>query len=486
MEVLMFKEHPKGLQVLFMTEMWERFSYYGMRAILVIFMTAAAMTGGLEFDISTAAAIYGLYTFGVYAMALPGGWLADRVIGQQNAVLIGGVLIAAGNFSLAIPGQVTFYLGLLLVILGTGLLKPNVSAIVGDLYPEGGARRDAGFSIFYMGINVGAVLGQFIVGVLGEKINWHLGFLAAGIAMTLGVIQFLSRKKHLGECGLLQGDAAKPEVKAQGLRQFLMGIAATLVVVAGLFFYFDASGSFDIVDFAKNTGYILLAIAVLYFSAIIFFATKNAEEKKRIGMIFILFLGAVVFFAGFEQAGSSMSIFARDLTDRVMFGWELPVSWLQNINPLFIVILAPTIGALWVKLGDKNPSIPIKFGLGLFILGIGFFVLAWGASFTEAGKVSPMWLVVTYFFHTVGELCLSPVGLSSVTKLSPKRFVGQMMGTWFLGAALGNLTAGLVASYIESFPQSLLYSVVAGFVMVFGVIFFIIAKPINKLAGGIK
>ncbi len=482
----MFKGHPKGLQVLFMTEMWERFSYYGMRAILVIFMTAAAMTGGLEFDLATAMAIYGLYTFGVYAMALPGGWVADRIIGQQNAVLIGGILIAAGNYSLAIPGPLTFYLGLLLVILGTGLLKPNVSAIVGDLYPEGGARRDAGFSIFYMGINVGAVVGQIIVGFLGEKVNWHMGFLAAGVAMTLGVIQFVSRKKHLGDSGLLKGNAASPEMKASGFRQFLMGIGATLIIAIGLYFYFDTTGTFDIVIFAKNTGYILLAVAVIYFLSIILFATENTDEKKRIGMIFVLFLGAVVFFAGFEQAGSSMSIFARDLTDRVMFGWELPVSWLQNINPLFIVILAPVIGGLWVKLGDKNPSIPIKFGLGLVLLGVGFFVLAWGASFTEAGTVSPMWLVVTYFFHTVGELCLSPVGLSSVTKLSPKRLVGQMMGTWFMGAALGNLTAGLVATYIQDFPQSLLYSVVAGFVAVFGLIFFVIAKPINKLAGGIK
>lgn len=482
----MFKEHPKGLQVLFMTEMWERFSYYGMRAILVLYMTAAVVTGGHAFDSATAMAIYGLYTFGVYAMALPGGWIADRLIGQQNGVLIGGILIAAGNYSLAVPGEVTFYLGLLLVIFGTGLLKPNVSAIVGDLYPEGGARQDAGFSIFYMGINVGAVAGQIIVGYLGEKVNWHMGFLAAGIAMTLGVIQFVTRKKILGDAGLLKAEVATPEIKSKGIRQFLMGIGTTLIIVIALVFYFASSGTFNIVVFASNTGYILLAIAVLYFLSIILFSTENAEEKKRVGMIFVLFLGAVVFFGGFEQAGSSMTLFARDLTDRSMFGWELPVSWLQNINPLFIVILAPIIGALWVKLGDKNPSIPVKFGLGLFILGVGFFVLAWGASFTDAGKVSPMWLVVTYFFHTVGELCLSPVGLSSVTKLSPKRLVGQMMGTWFLGAALGNLTAGLIATYIEHFPQSMLYSVVAGSVAVFGLFFFIISKPINKLAGGIK
>lgn len=482
----MFKEHPKGLQVLFMTEMWERFSYYGMRAILVLFMTAAIMSGGLEFDLPTAMAIYGLYTFGVYAMALPGGWVADRLMGQQNAVLLGGILIAAGNYALAIPGIVTFYLGLLLVVFGTGLLKPNVSAIVGDLYPEGGARRDAGFSIFYMGINVGAILGQIIVGFVGEKVNWHFGFLAAGIAMTFGVIQFISRRKILGDAGTIRGEEAASDMKAKAARQFLMGVGLVIIIVVGILFYYQSTNSFDIVSFAQGTGYILLAIAILYFLAIIVFACKDATERKRVGMIAVLFLGAIAFFGGFEQAGSSMNIFARDLTDRMVLGWELPASWLQNINPIFIVILAPVIGALWVKLGDKNPSIPVKFGLGLMLLGAGFFVLAWGSTFIEDGKVSPMWLIVTYFFHTVGELCLSPVGLSSVTKLSPQRLVGQMMGTWFLGAALGNLIAGLVAGYIESFPEHILFSVVAGFVLVFGVFFMLLKKPIEKLAGGIK
>ncbi len=486
----MFKEHPKGLQVLFMTEMWERFSYYGMRAILVLFMTAAVMNGGLGFDSATATAIYGLYTFGVYAMALPGGWVADRIMGQRTAVTIGGILIAAGNYFLAVPGMTTFYFGLLLVILGTGLLKPNVSAIVGDLYPEGGGRRDAGFSIFYMGINVGAILGQFICSWVGEKIDWHLGFMAAGIGMTLGVIQFLTRNKTLGDAGLMKGEEAKPEMKRQARKQFLMGIGVVLVIVVALLLYYQSAGNFDIVSFAQGTGYILLVIAVLYFLAIIIFACKDATERKRVGMIAVLFLGAIAFFGGFEQAGSSMNLFARDITDRLVLGWEVPTGWLQNVNPIFIVLLAPAVGALWVKLGDKNPSIPIKFALGLILLGVGFFVLAWGSTFyqegVDGGKVNPMWLIVTYFFHTVGELCLSPVGLSSVTKLSPQRLVGQMMGTWFLGAALGNLIAGLVAGYIETFPQYLLFSVVGGFVVVFGVFFVILKNPIQKLAGGIK
>ncbi|KAA3620013.1 MAG: MFS transporter [Calditrichaeota bacterium] len=482
----MFKEHPRGLQVLFLTEMWERFSYYGMRAILVLFMTAAVASGGLGIDSANATAIYGLYTFGVYAMALPGGWVADRIMGQKRSVLIGGILIALGNFSLAVPGMPTFYLGLVLVIFGTGMLKPNVSAIVGELYPEGGARRDAGFSIFYMGINVGAVLGQFICAWVGEKIDWHLGFLAAGIGMTLGVIQFMSRGKWLGDAGTIKGEEASENMISKAKRQFLMGIGVTVVIVIGLVLYYQAAGSFNIVSFAEGTGFILLAVAILYFIAIIIFACKDGDERKRVGMITILFLGAIVFFGGFEQAGSSMNLFARDFTDRVVFGWEVPTGWLQNINPLFIVTLAPVIGALWVKLGDKNPSIPVKFGLGLILLGAGFFVLAWGSMFVEAGKVNPMWLIVTYFFHTVGELCLSPVGLSSITKLSPQRLVGQMMGTWFMGAALGNLIAGLVAGYIESFPQYLLFAVVGGFVAVTGLIFVLLYKPIKSLATDIN
>jgi len=483
----MFKDHPKGLQVLFLTEMWERFSYYGMRAILVLFMTAAVTQGGLGFDSANASAIYGLYTFGVYALSLPGGWIADKLLGQRRSVLIGGILIALGNFSLSVPGMMMFYLGLLLVILGTGLLKPNVSAIVGDLYPEGGARRDAGFSIFYMGINVGAVLGQFICSWLGEKVDWHLGFLAAAIGMTLGVIQYLAQGKHLGDAGQLKGNAGDKEMLVQARKQFMYGIGVTLLIVFAVIFYIQSSADFSIVNFAQNTGYILLVVAVLYFAGIIIFACQNSEERKRVALIALLFLGAIVFFGGFEQAGSSMNLFARDITDRMVLGWEVPTGWLQNINPIFIVTLAPAIGALWIKLGDKNPSIPAKFGIGLVLLGAGFFVLAWGSTFAEDGsKVSPMWLIVTYFFHTVGELALSPVGLSSITKLAPQRLVSQMMGTWFLGAALGNLIAGLVAGYVESMPQYMLFSVVAGFVTVFGVLFLALSPFTKKLAGDIK
>ena len=419
-------------------------------------------------------------------MAIPGGWIADKLIGQRRAVLIGGIIIALGHYTLALPMLWTFYLGLLLVIMGTGLLKPNVSAIVGELYPEGGARRDAGFSIFYMGINVGAVLGQSVCALLGEKVDWHLGFGAAAIGMTFGIIQYVAGKKHLQNVGELKGDYAKESSIKAAKKQFIIGIGIVLALIVAFVLYLQTTTSFDIVSFAENIGLSITAIAFIYFTLIIIFVCKNSNEKKRVGLIWILFLGAALFWSGFEQAGSSMNLFARDFTDRMAFGWEVPTGWLQSINPIFIVILAPVMGMLWVRLGDKNPNIPIKFGIGLVLLGVGFFVIAWGASFIEAGKVSPMWLVVTYFFHTVGELCLSPVGLSSITKLSPDRLVGQMMGTWFMGAALGNLIAGLVAGYIEKLPQNELYAVVAAIVMVSGFMFLLLQKPINKLSCGIK
>ena len=482
----LFETHPMGLPVLFFTEMWERFSYYGMRALLVLFLTALPAQGGMGMDSQTASAVYGLYTFFVYALSLPGGWVADRLIGQRNAVLIGGIVIAAGNFALAVPSVASFYLGLTLVVLGTGLLKPNVSAIVGDLYPEGGAKRDAGFSIFYMGINVGAVVGQLICAYLGEKIDWHLGFLASAIGMTFGVIQYWYGRVHLEDAGHLKSEAAEPGMLASARKNFSIAVGALVVMLIGFVFYVQASETFSIVNFAQGTGFVLLAIAILYFLAIIVFACKNSEERKRVGYIAILFLGAISFWGGFEQAGSSMNLFALNNTDRMVMGWEVPAGWLQNINPLFIVLLAPVIGGLWVKLGDRNPSIPVKFGLGLVLLGVGFLVISWGANYIEAGKVSPMWLIVTYFFHTVGELCLSPVGLSSITKLSPQRLVSQMMGTWFLGAALGNLIAGLVAGYVEALPQNALYGTVALTVIGFGFLFLVLSKPIRNLASGVK
>ena len=485
---------------LFFTELWERFGYYGMRAILILYMTDT-ISGGLGMSTEISGAIYGLFTFGVYALALPGGWIADRVIGQRQAVFVGGILIAAGYYSLGLPLILpgsetwTFYMGLALVVLGTGLLKPNVSAIVGGLYVEDEpARRDAGFSIFYMGINIGALIGPLICGLVGERIDWHLGFSLAGIGMTLGLIQYTRGRRFLRGAGELVGEAAEPTRLAAGRRQLGIGLAAATVFVAGLAGLM-ASGtiSLSVVEFAQATGAIVVVVAAIYFAAIIAFGCHDKIERQRVFVIFLLFLGAAMFWSGFEQAGSSMNIYARDLTDRVIFGWEIPTSWLQSVNPVFIILLAPVMGVLWVKLGARNPSIPLKFGMGLILLGVGFLVLAWGALYVPEGAaanpdmgVAMTWLVVTYFFHTVGELALSPVGLSSVTKLAPQRLVGQMMGTWFMGAALGNLVAGLIASRIDNLPPTELFTVVSSLVIGAGLVFVLFSPIINRMTHGVK
>ncbi len=483
-----FFGHPRGLATLFFTEMWERFSYYGGRAILILYMPAAIAEGGLGMTVVKAAAVYGLYTAGVYLLALPGGWIADRLVGQRSAVFMGGTLIAAGNFSLASPGLPMFYLGLTLIILGTGMLKPNVSAIVGDLYPEGGARRDAGFSIFYMGINVGAFVAPLICGYLGENVNWHLGFAAAGIGMVLGLIQYRLGYGYLKDAGLYHDEARA--TRPDAVRKGMMGVGM-VVAIAVVIMLLSRAGvmTVTIEGAARATGVIILAIAIVFFGSVLLFGGLDDTEKKRVVVIFLLFVGAALFWAGFEQAGSSMNLFAKELTNRNVLGWEVPASWLQSVNPLFIIVLAPVFGWLWVFLNNRElePPLPVKFGAGLVLLGAGFFVMAWGATYTVEGQlVSPGWLVSTYFLHTCGELSLSPVGLSSITKLSPKRYVGQMMGTWFMGAALGNLVAGLVAGLFETLPLPTLFSRVAFTVVIAGLFFVLFYRPIRNMMGGVR
>ncbi len=481
-----FFGHPRALATLFFTELWERFSYYGMRTLLILFMTDAAT--GMAMGKDRAGAIYGLYTFGVYALALPGGWLADRLLGKRRAVLHGGILIALGHYAMAVPGDVTFYLGLILISLGTGLLKPNVSAIVGDLYPDKGARRDAGFSIFYMGINIGALLGPIGCSFLGERYDWHLGFGLAGVGMTLAVVAYVRGYQGLAGAGELRPELATPLALSAARRQLGIGLGV-LVGLGAMLVGLSAAGivPLTIERFAALTGYLVLAIAVLYFGFTIAYVCRDRDERKRVAACAILFVGAAMFWAGFEQAGSSMNLFARDFTDRVILGWEMPAGVLQAINPLFIIVFAPVIGGLWVALGKRNPSIAVKFGMSLVLLGVGFLVLAWGASQRETGadRVGMHWLIVTYFFHTVGELCLSPVGLSSVTKLAPERLVSQMMGTWFMGAALGNLIAGLTAGYVESMPVDELFAVVAVPAIGGGVLFLLLSPLIRRMTVGI-
>jgi len=482
-----FFGHPRGLATLFFTEMWERFSYYGMRGVLILFMVDAIQTGGLGLTVGTAAAIYGLYTATAYLMALPGGWIADRIVGPRNAVFYGGILIAAGQFTLAFGATTTlgFYLGLLLVVSGTGLLKPNVSAIVGDLYPEGGARRDAGFSVFYMGINIGAFIGPLLCGYLGEQIAWKYAFLAAGVGMLAGLIQY----KVGAGLGDLGGSPTPTSEERRSTNRTLGTVALIIVAVVAVLYFLDSSGifTFTLQQAAGATGVLIFGLVVVYFAQALIFGGFSSVEKKRLVVIFFLFVGAALFWSGFEQAGSSMNLFAADYTDRVIFGWEAPASWLQAVNPIFIIIFAPVFGWLWLALGKWNPSLPFKFGYGLILLGLGFLVMAWAAVYaTPTNGVSPMWLVATYFLHTSGELCLSPIGLSNITKLSPKKLVGQMMGIWFMGASLGNLIAGLAAGRMEDMPLTRLFGTVAVVSIGSGILFVLFKGPIRKLQAGVE
>lgn len=440
-----FFGHPGGLSTLFFTEMWERFSYYGMRALLVLYMVAGIDKGGLGFATADATAIYGLYTASVYFLPLIGGWLADRFIGAKRATLIGGVIIALGHFTLAVPSLTFFYLGLVLVALGTGFLKSNISAMVGDLYDADDERRDGGFAIFYMGINIGAFAAPLITGALAAY-NWHWGFAAAGVGMVAGLIQYVIGRKKLDGVG---EPPVKNELDATAVTTgYLIQVGAVLAVAAAVLFYFNSAYG---LDFAIKKA--LIPILVVGGLVVVIFTGMqdklSMDEWKRIGIIILLFLFASLFWAGFEQAGSSFSLFADQLTERTVGTFEIPAAWFQSVNSVFIIIMAPLFSIMWVKWGRKQPNDVFKFSLGLFFLALGFVVMAYASGLTGAGKVSPMWLVVVYFLHTCGELFLSPVGLSSMTKLAPGKMVGLMLGVWFLASSLGSFAAGQIAGEFE-------------------------------------
>ncbi|HEY5915077.1 MAG TPA: peptide MFS transporter [Verrucomicrobiae bacterium] len=481
--------HPRGLYTLFFTEMWERFSYYGMRALLVLFMTDAVVKGGLGLTDKVATSIYGLYTAGVYLAALPGGWVADRFLGAQKTVWYGGLVITCGQFLLVLPRTESFYLGLVLVVLGTGLLKPNISAIVGELYPEGGARRDAGFTIFYMGINLGAAISPLITGYLGEKLNWHYGFAAAGFGMILGLVQFRLTAKYLGNAGLRPGHL---EAARQRDWLLLFGVVGGLLAVVVL----ALTGMIQLnpIALARQTAWVILGVALLYFASAFFLFGLDRVEKKRVAVIAVLFLASAMFWSGFEQAGSSFNLFAARHTQRVIgfLNYEIPAGWLQSLGPIFVISLAPVMAALWVALARRNlnPSLPAKFAIGLLFLGAGFCVMGIASRFVATGhKVWPTWLISTYLLHTFGELCLSPVGLSSVTKLAPRRLVGQMMGLWFLATSFGNLIAGLLAG--EFTAQAVEQMSGRYFQIVLttagtGLLLLVLSKPVRALMAGVK
>lgn len=442
--------HPVGLSTLFFTELWERFSYYGMRALLVLFMVDAVEKGGMGMDEQKATSIYGLYTAFAYLACLPGGWMADQLLGARRAVWVGGLIIAAGHFTLAIPNTTAFFIGLVLVVIGTGFLKPNISAMVGQLYPEGGARREAGFTLFYMGINMGAFIGPLICSYLGEKVNWHAGFGAAGVGMLLGVIQFQLSAPRLGEAGLppeSSPDSALAKLLA-GAGFALMSLVVILCVSGVI--------RIDAYSLAKNTTYIITGLAAAFFIYLFALGNLDPRERKHTIVILVLFIASAVFWSGFEQAGSSLNLFADRYTDRDVWGFMVPSGWFQSLNPFYIVVLGPLFASLWIGLAKRqlDPSIPAKFAMGLLLLALGFFMMVGAAKRVASGdNAAPFWLIFTYLFHTMGELCVSPVGLSSVTQLAPRRFVGRMMGIWFLATSLGNLIAGLMAGRFD--PKSI-------------------------------
>ena len=477
-----FFGHPRALSTLFFTEMWERFSYYGMRALLLLYMTAPLSAGGLGFDAAQGGAIYGLYTSMVYLATLPGGWIADRLIGPRRAVLYGGLIIAAGHFCMAASALAMFYLGLFLIVIGTGLLKGNVSVIVGKLYAQGDSRRDAGFSIFYMGINLGAFIAPLICGYLGQQINWHLGFAAAGVGMTAGVIQYVLGSKNLGDAGLLPAPGT-PAERATWRRQaqLAVGVLVALVVVVG------GGGYTGLVPIAATqvadaAGVMLLLVIVGFFGWMYSSSEWTAEERKRLYVIGVLFLAAALFWSVFEQAGSTLNLFADRRTFNNVLGYDFPSSWFQSMNSFFLIIFAPIMAWVWIRMAaaGTEPSAPTKFAWGLVLVGLGFLILIPPAR-VEGQLASPMWLTTTYFLHTIGELVLSPVGLSAMTTLAPARIGGLMMGIWFLATSVGNFIGGRVSGLYESFALPSLFGSVAGFAIVAGLILMVLAPMMRNL-----
>lgn len=473
-----FFGHPEGLKTLFATEMWERMSYYGMRALLVLFMTASLQEGGLVFTVAAASAIYGLYTGSVYFMGLPGGWIADRLIGGQSAVFYGAIIIMIGHIILAIPSDSTFFVGLVFVVLGTGLLKPNIAALVGQLYSEGDERRDSGYAIYYMGINLGSIIGYMVCGYLQINAGWHWAFGAAAVGMGIGIIQYKLTAPKLKGVGVEPAEPLSPPAQKKAWIA-IVGFLITVAVVTTL--TLNGTIKLDPVPLAQAVAIIFTAIFFAYYGYIFFLGHLTANEKRRLGALFLICIASACFWSGFEQAGSSMNLFAQDYTDRMVGSFEIPPAWFQSANAYFIVILTPFFAALWINLGKRfvSPAYGIKCAVGLIVMASGFVVMFFAAQLAASGmKVAPYWLVATYFLHTVGELCLSPVALSAVSRLSPKRFAGQMMGVFVLTYSIGNIISGLIAgnfdpNQIDQLPN--IYGQIFVFSVGFAIVILLIA-----------
>ncbi len=465
-----FFGHPVALSTLFASEMWERFSYYGMRALLVLFLTATYASGGFEMAELDAFTIYGIFTGLVYVTPIIGGVLADKILGQRKCIYIGGLTMAIGQFLLSISAwlygadvdmeirQTLFYAGLGILIAGNGFFKPNISTMVGELYENNDPRKDGGFTIFYMGINLGAFLSPLVAGKLGEQVAWQYGFLAAGAGMLIGTVWFLVRSHTLKNIGM------PPKVKEDRTRLIIKDWLSIVIYVVGIVgLIFGIILGWNAVPSATSTAiiYVLAIGGILFLFTSIFRGTSGKTEWSRVGVILVLAVFNIFFWSGFEQAGTTFNIFARDNTQRLIGNWEIPASWFQSVNALFIILFAPVFSILWLKLAKRNlnPNTPMKFAWGMALLSLGFVIMAIGYSKSTSGDqillISPLWLCAVFLLHTFGELCLSPIGLSMVTKLSPPKLVSTMMGVWMGSFAAGNFVASQMKAISMNLEKAL-------------------------------
>ncbi|WP_327104667.1 peptide MFS transporter [Nonomuraea glycinis] len=476
-----FFGHPWGLATLFGTEMWERFSWYGLRAILATFLVASPAHQGLGMTEETAQAVVGVYGALIYLVALPGGWIADRILGPRRSVLWGGFVIMCGHISMAVPVPTPFFvwLGLLLIIAGTGLLKPNISVMVGKLYPEeDDARRDAGFSLFYLGINLGAFFAPIVVGRLAADDQWHLGFGAAAVGMALGLVQYA-----WGGRRSLRGVGGRPDVPLtpREMRRFTLLVSAAVAVAAIALGVWAASGTFTLSRFTLVVTVLILVVPVLYFGYIMLGGHGLTEdERSRMKAYIWLFIAASIFWMIYDLAPSKLLFFAQNHTDLSLFGVTIQAATTQSFNPLFIMIFVPVFAALWVKLGTRV-STPQKFAFALVMVGLSFVVMALAASLAQGGRVTVWWLVLVYLIQVFGELSLSPVGLSVTTKLAPLAFKGQMLGVWFIAVSVGDAVGGQTGRLGDVLSEPAYYLLLAAMAIVAGLALFMFTRRLRVM-----
>lgn len=481
---------PIGLYILFLTEMWERFSYYGMRALLVLYMTTSAMGddprgAGLGWTSKEALVLYGWYTMLVYVMSIPGGMIADKLLGQKKSVLLGAVILCLGHGVLVLTDTWAFYTGLGLVILGVGLLKPNISTMVGGLYKEGDIRRDKGFSIFYIGINLGSLLATLTIGLVVAKWGWHAGFGLAGIVMVLGLINYLYGQKYLTHVGNFVPPKDDPNEVSYGKLYGKLFSSPTQLIVVIILLLASCFGWYKM-----GWGYGLLFMFLTAITALLIMIYKELETKvfkDRFLVLLLSFIMVIIFWGAFEQAGGLMNLYTESNTDRMLFGWEIPTVMFQSLNAGFIIIFATYIASIWAKrkLKNKEASSLFKMALGIIIMGFGFLFMVFAAmEFEKSGTSSMIWLVLAYLFHTIGELCISPVALSFITKLAPVKYASLMMGVYFAATGLGNKVAGIVGESASDFGEYAVFAGILGFTVIIGIIFILILKPLKRLTHG--